>query len=140
MTDQAAWQIRIADWGNSTDRSALELVRREVFIVEQQVPEALEWDEDDATAIHLLAVADHEPVGTARVLPSGQIGRMAVRKPWRGRGIGKALLLTAIEHCSRPPFLHAQVHAIAFYTAAGFLPSGDVFDEAGIPHQRMVLA
>jgi predicted GNAT family N-acyltransferase len=136
---QANWLIRRADWSDESDRNALPSVRRTVFIVEQQVPESLEWDADDAIAIHLLAMADDQAVGTARILPDGRIGRLAVLKCWRGQGIGKALLLAAIEHCNRRPFLHAQVHAIPFYAAAGFVPSGAPFDEAGIPHQLMIM-
>ena len=139
--DTGRWRIRRAAWDDPTDRERLRLIRREVFIVEQQVPEALEWDEDDASAIHLLAeTSDGGPVGTARILPSGQIGRMAVRKSWREQGVGKALLQAAIEHCSRPPFLHAQVYAIPFYATAGFSPVGEVFLEAGILHRVMRLS
>lgn len=137
MTNDSTWHIRTADWWNNSDRRALELVRREVFIVEQQVPDTLEWDDDDDSAIHLLAVSANTPIGTARILASGQIGRMAVRKPWRGKGVGSALLQAAIDCCPSPPFLHAQVHAVGFYAAGGFVPTGETFNEAGILHQRM---
>ncbi len=138
-SDTRRWRIRVADWDDPTDRAALQQIRREVFIVEQQVPEVLEWDDDDASAIHLLALDrdNEEPVGTARILSSGQIGRMAVRKPWRARGIGKALLTAAIEQCRQPPFVHAQVQAIPFYTALGFTVTGETFIEAGIRHRLM---
>jgi len=139
--DTGRWRIRRAAWDDPTDRERLRLIRREVFIVEQQVPEALEWDEDDASAIHLLAeTSDGGPVGTARILPSGQIGRMAVRRAWREQGIGSALLTTAIDLCPRPPFLHAQVQAMAFYATAGFSPVGEAFLEAGILHRVMRLS
>lgn len=133
------FHIRRADWNTPSDRELLQCVRREVFIVEQQVPEALEWDDDDTSAIHLLAVAQGtgEPVGTARILSSGQIGRMAVLRPWRGKGIGTALLKEAVLHSAKAPFLHAQVHALPFYQRFGFEPRGETFDEAGIPHQLM---
>ena len=141
MASTAAITIRRADWNDPVDRARLKAIRRTVFIEEQQVPEALEWDDDDATAIHLLAIdpASGEAVGTARILPNDKIGRMAVLRPWRERGIGRALLREAIARCGRKPFLHAQAQAIDFYRAEGFVPSGDPFDEAGIPHRLMVL-
>jgi predicted GNAT family N-acyltransferase len=136
------WHLRRADWHR--DRSALQAVRRMVFVAEQQVPEALEWDGLDAEAVHLLA-EDHDgrAIGTARLLPSGQIGRMAVLRPHRRRGIGRALLLRLLSIAGGggppPPFLNAQVAAQDFYRQLGFEPDGDVFDEAGIPHVRMTL-
>ncbi len=140
-TDTPAFQVRRADWGR--DRERLSAVRLAVFVREQGVPEDLEWDGEDATAIHLLAEADGTPVGTARLLPSGQIGRMAVLTPWRGRGVGTALLREALTLAAQgdypPPFLNAQVSALAFYLGEDFTPVGPIFAEAGIPHQRMEL-
>ncbi len=109
MTSAAPVTIRCADWHDPADHARLSGIRRAVFIIEQQVPEALEWDDDDATATHLLAIApaSGEAVGTARILPDGRIGRMAVLRPWRGRGIGRMLLREAIAHCQETPFLHA---------------------------------
>jgi predicted GNAT family N-acyltransferase len=137
------WQIRRADW--SRDQMALQAVRRIVFVAEQEVPEALEWDGLDTDAVHMLAEdADGRAIATARLLPSGQIGRMAVLRTHRGRGIGRALLLRLLEIGAAgdypPPFLNAQVTALDFYRRAGFEPEGEVFDEAGIPHRRMTLA
>jgi len=119
-------------------------VRREVFIVEQGVPEALEWDEHDATSLHALAEGPGgEVLGTGRLLPDGHIGRMAVRRPWRGRGVGTAILETLIARARARQdaeiALSAQVGAIAFYERFGFVAEGPEFDDAGIPHRRMVL-
>jgi predicted GNAT family N-acyltransferase len=117
-------------------------VRRRVFIVEQGVPEDMEWDEHDAAALHFLALAaDGTPIGCARLLPDGHIGRMAVLPGWRGRGIGRALLDAATEagrlrgHATLR--LSAQTHAAAFYARAGFVAAGPQYDEAGIPHVAM---
>ena len=87
MTCAAPVTIRCADWHDPADHARLSAIRRAVFIIEQQVPEALEWDDDDAAATHLLAIdpASGEAVGTARILPDGRIGRMAVLPSWRGR-------------------------------------------------------
>jgi len=82
-------------------------------------------------------------VGCARLMPSGQIGRMAVLPDYRGTGLGRRLLDEAIEEAKRQGFqrvhLHAQTHAAGFYRKAGFLPEGPEFMEAGIAHQAMTL-
>ncbi|WP_295880921.1 GNAT family N-acetyltransferase [uncultured Thiohalocapsa sp.] len=137
------FRVRRADW--EQDGAALTVVRRQVFVREQGVPETLEWDGLDTEAVHLLAeAADGTAIGTARLLPSGQIGRMAVLAAHRRRGVGRALLLELLRIAEdegvRPLFLHAQVSALPFYAGLGFAPEGEVFDEAGIPHRRMRFA
>lgn len=137
-----AISIRQAHWPQEAD--ALRKVRTSVFVEEQRVPPELEWDDHEVSAIHLLAeTPDGEPVGTARLLPNGQIGRMAVLKSRRKTGIGTALLDTALEIAEKKglptPFLNAQVSAIAFYRRMGFRETGGVFMEAGIAHLRMEL-
>ena len=132
--------IRLARWPE--DQALLKQVREKVFVEEQQVPVELEWDGEDAEALHLIALdAEQRPIGTARLLPSGQIGRMAVIKAWRNRGVGRALLkrlLAEAEQGDYPElFLNAQLTALPFYLQQGFHPEGGVFHEAGIPHQRM---
>lgn len=121
---------------------ALASVRRTVFVDEQGVPEAMEWDEHDAVSIHWLAVLDDgRPVGCARLLPDGHIGRMAVLPPWRGRGIGRALLDAALACAEarglREVRLSAQLHAADFYRRTGFTACSDPYEEAGIPHLAM---
>jgi len=113
-----------------------------VFIDEQGVPEALEWDDDDAGATHFLALEDQDQaIGCARLLPDGHIGRMAVLPAWRGRGVGQALLRavldTAVQHGQRDVSLSAQTHAAGFYARHGFVAEGPVYPEAGIPHIAM---
>lgn len=132
--------VRTADW--EQDRDLLRRIREQVFIEEQKVPKELEWDDADAEAKHFLA-EDHRgtAVGTARLLPSGQIGRMAVLAERRGFGIGRALLDAAIEAAEAEGrfsvFLHAQTHAQDFYAKAGFHVVGGEFEEAGIAHVQM---
>ncbi len=83
--------VHIVSWED--EALTLRAIRTEVFINEQQVPEAMEWDEFDAISTHVLARNfDGLPVGTARLLPDGHIGRMAVLKEWRGNGYGSAML------------------------------------------------
>jgi predicted GNAT family N-acyltransferase len=134
--------VRRTDW--SSDQTALRAVRLAVFVHEQQVPEALEWDGFDDEAVHLIAESeDGRPIGTARLLTSGQIGRMAVLPDWRARGIGTRLLIELLRIATDAgyptPFMHAQTAAARFYRALGFETAGEVFEEAGILHQRMVL-
>jgi predicted GNAT family N-acyltransferase len=132
--------FRRADW--ERDQAALRAIRLSVFVREQQVPEALEWDGRDGDAMHLIAESgDGASIGTARLLPSGQIGRMAVMSDWRNRGIGTRLLAELVRIADDeefpPPFLNAQTKVTSFYRRLGFEAVGEGFREAGIPHQRM---
>ncbi|WP_456380917.1 GNAT family N-acetyltransferase [Thiolapillus sp.] len=138
---EITYSIRLAHWPQ--DREALRLVREKVFVEEQQVPVALEWDGLDPQCLHLIAEdADGNPIGTGRLLPDGHIGRMAVLKEWRGRRVGTKLLHGLMEEGRKKNFatliLAAQLQAIPFYEKAGFHAEGDVFDDAGIPHRNMV--
>jgi predicted GNAT family N-acyltransferase len=120
-------------------------IRMAVFVREQGVPKEIELDADDAVAAHFLARWRDRPVGTARVVFEGgqaKIGRMAVLKGYRGRGVGAALLARAVRHArkrgARRIFLHAQLPVVGFYEKFGFRAVGRVFEEAGIPHRKMV--
>ena len=123
----------------------LRAIRSTVFIQEQNVPEALEWDGADAHASHVLACdAAGKAIGTARLLLHGNlahIGRMAVLKGWRKQGVGSAVLECIIAEARRrgasSAFLNAQTNAVAFYERAGFTREGAEFLDAGIPHFRM---
>jgi predicted GNAT family N-acyltransferase len=140
-SDPYPFTVCRASWG--IDREALRAIRLRVFVAEQGVPAELEWDGLDAQAVHLLAEdLDGRPIATARLLASGQIGRMAVLRPWRGQGVGGHLLAEALaiaqaRHLPRP-WLNAQLSALDFYRRRGFTPQGEGFVEAGIPHVRMV--
>ena len=86
----------------------------------------MEWDDDDIMAYHLIALdGEQRPIGTARLLGSGQIGRMAVLPEWRGRGVGRALLerllLQAASYGLQQIFLHAQISAEPFYARNNFV-------------------
>ncbi len=142
--NKLGWIVRQADW--KEEPLSIKSVREIVFIQEQSVSETLEWDGHDKTAKHLLALDKKgAPIGTARFLSfgdQGQIGRMAVLKEHRGKGIGTALLKEALrlakEEKLSSVFLNAQVHVISFYGSLGFSTVGNEFIEAGIPHQKMV--
>ncbi len=121
-------------------------IRMRVFVKEQGVPAEIELDSDDERATHFLAYVGTSAVGTARIVArhgTAKIGRMAVSKNYRGRGIGKELLQRATETAkkrgAKTIYLHAQVPVIGFYQSMGFRSVGPIFDEAGIPHRKMIL-
>ncbi|MFZ3186048.1 MAG: GNAT family N-acetyltransferase [Pseudomonas sp.] len=132
--------VRLADW--KKDQAALRRIREAVFIAEQAVPAELEWDADDASAVHFLAFEGEYPMGTARLLPDGHIGRVAVLKDWRGLKVGDKLLRAVIDEAEKrglkQQMLSAQVHASSFYERFGFSVVSDEFLDAGIPHVDMV--
>jgi predicted GNAT family N-acyltransferase len=132
-------RIELLSWENARSRATP--IRFEVFVKEQGVPAEIEIDDADARSLHALAFFGAQVVGTGRLLPDGHVGRMAVLKPFRGKGIGSALLAKLIEVArqrgERKLALSAQVHAVDFYRAHGFRPQGEVYEEAGIPHQDM---
>ncbi|MGF1430109.1 GNAT family N-acetyltransferase [Kitasatospora sp. LaBMicrA B282] len=146
-------QIRVAR--TEQDVALAKQVRHDVFVVEQEIPAELEYDELDATSTHLLARdADGVPVGTARLISGPQaleltgiegrvlLGRLAVLKAARGTGLGAALV-RAVEAAGQELGateceLHAQVRAMGFYERLGYTAEGPVYDDAGIPHRTMV--
>jgi len=132
--------VRLVDWAEAAD--GLRAVRRTVFIDEQAIPEDMEWDEFDEVCRH--AIAEDEggnAVGCGRLLEDGHIGRMAVLPSWRGRGVGAALLCHLVELARTRGqacvVLNAQTQAMPFYARHGFIPEGDEYLEAGIPHRTM---
>jgi len=138
-----ALRIVLGTWERLRDDAYA--VRHEVFVVEQAVPPEIELDDDDPVAVHAVAYGpDGVPVATGRLLPDGHIGRMAVRKPARGSGVGGQVLdaLIAQGHGDghRLLLLHAQTHARGFYEAHGFTAQGEEFVEAGIAHIAMTRA
>lgn len=142
--NKKSFSVEKADW--ELDKDALRHIRHSVFVIEQQVPIEEEWDEHDLSATHYLLYEHTEknkrPIATARLLNTGQIGRMAVLKDSRRQGIGGMLLefiLTSKEAKQHQVlFLNAQVSAIAFYESLGFtLTQADAFEEAGIMHRTM---
>ena len=124
------------------DMAAPFAIRRAVFIDEQGIPEAEEFDGRDTACTHLVALSDGRAVGTARAFVAdgeGRIGRVAVLPEARGRGIGRALVEAALARLPDGPVrLSAQVHAMGLYRALGFDAVGEVYDDGGIPHRDMV--
>ena len=140
-------QVKTGNWqelGQDAGR-----IRTEVFVQEQRIPADLEWDEADATSLHAVAYNRlGQAVGTGRLLPphegESKIGRMAVHQVLRGRRVGEQLLRAladaAAQRGDRVLKLHAQRSAKDFYARLGFVPEGEPFEEAGIPHLTMTRA
>jgi ElaA protein len=122
-------------------------IRISVFVREQRVPAEIELDADDQRALHFLASISGKAVGTARVVikhGAAKIGRMAVLKSYRHKGVGAALLKRAVALTKRRGvrrvYLNAQMAVTGFYERQGFRAVGPVFIEAGIRHRKMILA
>jgi YbgC/YbaW family acyl-CoA thioester hydrolase len=128
-------------------------LRRAVFLAEQGIPESMEWDAADATALHAVALNRlGSAVATGRLLACvgdpattpARIGRMAVHRMLRGTGVGQRLLETLSGHAHarghREVLLHAQTSAQGFYTRCGYRTVGECFMEAGIEHIDMMRA
>ncbi|HBO71256.1 MAG TPA: GNAT family N-acetyltransferase [Acinetobacter sp.] len=119
------------------------LIRKLVFISEQNIPEQDEWDDQDAISQHFVVYDHNQPIATARLLANNSVGRVAVLKAYRGQGIGRLIMLQIIAYAQaqkRPSLqLSSQVHAISFYEKLGFSIQGDEYDECGIPHIEMVM-
>ena len=143
MTSTLSFTVRSCAWSDAA--AELRQIRYDVFVVEQRVPEVLEWDAADAGSIHALASdAAGRPIGCARLLVDGHIGRVAVVRDWRAHGVGTALMLHLIDKArargDAQVTVNAQVAAMPFYERHGFIASGDVFEEAGIAHRVMTRA
>ncbi|KPC81397.1 MULTISPECIES: GNAT family N-acetyltransferase [Streptomyces] len=140
---------------DESDLAACFQVRKDVFVGEQQVPEEIEYDAHDSTAVHVIAVdASGSALGTGRLLHGeaaagktggdltvGSLGRLAVTREARGLGVGAALV-RAVEEEARTlglsaVDLHAQTHALGFYERLGYTAYGPEFPDAGMPHRAM---
>lgn len=138
-----------ADW------QAVRHIRQRVFVEEQACPPEEEWDAHDAptargvTCYHLLGFVDGEPIAVARWRPVevggeafAKLERFAVLPESRGHGLGRAMVAATLRDARAAGFdafvLHAQAHLEGFYASFGFRPVGEPFDEAGIPHVKMV--
>ena len=142
MSTERLFDVAEIAWEQGAE--LLRAVRYRVFVLEQGVPEALEWDGLDAQCRHVLTRSTSgAPIGTGRLLPDGHIGRMAVLPEWRRNGIGRAMLVELLRLARARgddvAILHAQTHAIDFYRREHFAVTSAEFLEAGIPHVEMRL-
>ena len=128
-------------------QSCLE-VRRVVFIQEQNVSEAEEIDGLDEGCLHVLALQDEAPVGTARIAIKGdtaKIGRVCVLSQMRGTGLGAEIMREAMKICKDQDgvqrlTLGSQVQAMGFYEKLGFKAFGPIYLDAGIEHRDMEIS
>jgi YbgC/YbaW family acyl-CoA thioester hydrolase len=144
---EAMVSVQVGGWQQLGAQA--QALRTAVFVEEQKVPAAMEWDAADADAVHAVAANRFgAALATGRLLQHApgvaRIGRMAVVKLLRGSGVGRqvldALLQAARERGDHEVLLHAQLSAVNFYVRAGFTTQGDTFEEAGIGHIEMVKA
>ncbi|GAA4427226.1 GNAT family N-acetyltransferase [Bremerella cremea] len=119
-------------------------LRREVFVVEQNVPDSEEYDIHDPTGDHYVVVREGCVVATTRVLryeEESRLSRFAVRRSLRGSGVGGRLCDFVMKDLAAQGrtkvFLHAQVDKIGFYAKYGFKPYGEEYLECDILHRNM---
>ncbi len=121
-------------------------IRKQVFQVEQGITKELEFDGLDETATHLLAYLENQAVGTTRIRelePNiAKIERLSVLPKARNKGIGKKLMLKAIDFVTSNNYdeilIHAQKYLKDFYAELGFKQAGNDFQEANIIHIKMI--
>jgi len=137
-------RIRVEPVRTSEELELVYAIRSEVFDREQHLTTWVRDYPEDTQSLNVLAWLDGEAVGTGRVSLWGdeaQIAWVAVRRPYRGRGVGRAimeyLLRWAQERGARVATLNAQTHALEFYRKLGFRPIGRPFSMAHIEHQLM---
>ncbi|MCL2664005.1 MAG: GNAT family N-acetyltransferase [Defluviitaleaceae bacterium] len=119
-------------------------IRRKVFVEEQQISESDEYDGTDGSCVHLVVYDGGAPAGTGRIMITDKdfhIGRVAVLREHRGRGLGvlvmRVLIRAACGMGGERQVLHSQVSAKGFYEKLSFKAVGEIFYEAGIPHIEM---
>ena len=137
-------KVEIVKWIDGY--APLSTIREKVFIEEQKVTPQLEWDGRDEEAIHFLAYQDEKAIGCARAFVIEnhmQLGRMAVLKEYRNKGIGGTLIEKAVITAKLNQLsainISAQCHAIDFYKKFGFEVISDIYLDADIPHRDMKL-
>lgn len=132
--------VQVVEWSRTP---ALRDIRQRVFVDEQQVPAELEWDAHDTDATHFLLTVEGRPLGTARLLADGHIGRVALLAKARGQGLGELLMRAVMAHARSMGLprleLSAQTHALGFYQRLGFSVCSEEYLDAGIPHRDMCL-
>ncbi len=133
--------IKVVGTSWRKDRGSLKKIREQVFIIEQGVPQKLEWDDLDDAAKHFIAYSGEEIVGCARLTDHKKIGRMAVLKPYRHQDVGRELIDHIKRFASQKRYtllqLSAQCHAYEFYRRCDFNAYSTPYEDAKIPHIDM---
>ncbi len=121
----------------------LQQIREKVFICEWRIPEKIEFDRRDQQAYHMLICDDdsQEPVATGRILPSGEISRIAVLISHRKKSLDKLVLKGLLEIANElgldEIFINSPLEHVNYFIEHGFYIAGSVFMEVGMPRQRM---
>jgi predicted GNAT family N-acyltransferase len=135
------YQVKHGRWDQLQQDA--KLIRTQVFICEQGITEADEWDDQDLISQHFVIYDQDQPIATARLLENNSVGRVAVLKAYRGQGLGQMIMLEIISYAQKQGLsvltLSSQVHAISFYKKLGFTVQGNSYDECGIPHIEMTM-
>ena len=137
-------QILIFKTTTDDDLQKVFAIRKTVFVEEQNCPPELEWENEDVS-IHFLAKFDGKDAGACRWRKTEKgykLERFAVLKPFRGKGIAQEMIKTVLSdlpNTAKYIYLHAQITAMPLYQKMGFVAEGDLFEEAGIKHYKMVL-
>jgi predicted GNAT family N-acyltransferase len=132
-------RIELLTWEQA--EAAAAPIRFAIFMHEKHV-EGIELDALDRDCLHAVAYDDSgSAIGTARLMPDGQIGRMAVVKDWRRRGVGGELLDALIAEARKRGLsevrLSAPLQALEFYRSQGFIPDGKILEVDGVLQQAM---
>ena len=135
--------VKVVDWEEWT---VIEIIRRKVFQEEQKVEVELDFDGKDKVCPQLIAYLNKEAVGTARIRyldeKTAKIERLAVLYKARGKGIGKKIMQKALEFIANENIpqvtINAQEYIKNLHQQLGFKQVGEVFQEAGIPHVKMI--
>jgi len=122
----------------------LKNIREKVFVCEWRIPKRIEFDRDDTKAFHILVCDDksQEPIATGRIMPSGEISRIAVLKPYRKNRLDEVVLSGLIKVANELElneiYIHCPLSMVDYFIKHSFKTEGAVYMEAGIPRQRMV--
>jgi predicted GNAT family N-acyltransferase len=140
----ATLKFELSDWNYV--KNILIPLRKSIFIEEQLVPEELEWDDWDNKAKHIIIIFNNVPIGCARLIFIDKImrlERMAIIKSKRNQGFGSKLVYEIIRIAKNEKIkeirISAQIQAISFYQKIGFIAEGEIFNDAGIKHIKMIL-
>ncbi len=140
---EALHQLILKKIDNRIDLEKAWALRKQVFVIEQNCPEELEWEFEEES-VHFMALINNQVVGTARWRKTEKgikLERFAVDANFRGKGIATALILAVLADLPNQNgdvYLHAQIQAAGLYKKNGFVEYGEHFDEAGIEHVKMV--
>ena len=127
FTDLSLWQLHDLLW-----------LRNVVFVYGQKITAEPEVDGRDPECVHVWGSVGNQVVATARLFMDHdpiKVGRIAVHPDWQGQGIGSQLMAYVHQVLgARPAAMSAQAYLVEWYQRLGWIPQGETYEEAGIPH------